>query len=223
MKLYYLKCKILSKLHSFFKSPEGGALPDKQLRLLIDEAATKDEILKNLDDFAQKSGKNDAIMFFFSGHGVDGAFLPSDYDGRNQVVKHKDLLDIIENSKAKSKIIIADACHSGSFTAKRQNHETTINTLYSAFSNSRGGTLLLLSSKAEETSIESNGLRQGVFSHFLITGLNGHANTNSDKIITVKEIYDYVYTNVRFFTNNRQTPVIRGNFDENMPMGTIRF
>ena len=39
----------------------------------------------------------------------------------------------------------------------------------------------------------------------------------------VKEIYDYVYTNVRFFTNNRQTPVIRGNFDENMPMGTIRF
>lgn len=211
------------KLHSFFKSPAGGALRDEQIRLLIDEDANRNDILKSLNYVAQQAGKNDIILFFFSGHGINGSFLPSDYDGRDQVVKHSEVLRILESSQAKSKVVIADACHSGSFTTKGADYEMTLNTLYSAFNNSRGGTLLLLSSKAEETSIESNGLRQGVFSHYLINGLKGSANTNQDKIITVKEVYDYVHANVRAFTNNTQTPVIRGNFDENMPLGTVPF
>lgn len=208
------------KLHSFFKSPPGGALLDEQIKILIDEDATKKNILSSLTYVAEKAKEKDIILFFFSGHGVNGSFLPSDYDGRNRVVKHTEVLDILESSEAKSKIVIADACHSGSFMAKGEDFETRLNTLYSAFNDSRGGTLLLLSSKAEEISIESNGLRQGVFSHYLIHGLKGKANTNGDNIITVKEIYDYVHKNVRAFTNNTQTPVIRGNFDENMPLGT---
>lgn len=211
------------KLHSFFKSPQGGAIPDNQIKLLIDEDATKDNILKNLREAAANAEENDLVLFFFSGHGINGSFLPSDYDGRYQVVEHQDVLNIMENSKAKSKVVIADACHAGSFNTKGANYETTLNSFYSAFNNSRGGTLLMLSSKAEETSIESNGLRQGVFSHYLINGLKGSANTNSDQLITVKEVFDYVHSNVRNFTNNRQTPVIRGNFDENMPLGTVPF
>jgi hypothetical protein len=35
-------------------------------------------------------------------------------------------------------------------------------------------------------------LRQGVFSHFLIRGLKGEADTNSDKVVTVEELYDFV-------------------------------
>lgn len=209
------------RLHSYFKSPAGGALPDNQIQILVDEDATKVKIIEALNNFGEKAGKNDMLMFFFSGHGVAGAFLPYDYDGGSLVLKHSDILRIMESSPAKSKVVIADACHSGSFTAKGENYETTLNHLYSAFNNSRGGTLLLLSSKAEETSIESNGLRQGVFSHYLIDGLKGGANVDDDDIITVTEIYDYVYTNVRRFTNNMQTPVIRGNFDEKMPLGSI--
>ncbi|MFK7947689.1 MAG: caspase family protein [Saprospiraceae bacterium] len=211
------------RLHSFFKSPAGGALPDNQIKILIDEDADKDGILKGLTSVAKQAGKKDIVLFFFSGHGINGSFLPSDYDGRDQVVKHSEILNILESSQAKSKVVIADACHSGSFTTKGAGFEMTLNSLYSAFNNSRGGTLLLLSSKAEETSIESNGLRQGVFSHYLINGLKGNANTNDDEIITVKEVYDYVHANVRAFTNNSQTPVIRGNFDENMPLGTVPF
>lgn len=210
------------KMYSFFKSPAGGAIPDNQINILIDEDATKDKILSTLSKVSKKAGKQDMILFFFSGHGINGSFLPFDYDGRTQVVGHKDLLNIMENSNAKSKIVIADACHSGSFTEKGVSYENTVNTLYSAFNDSRGGTLLLLSSKAEETSIESNGLRQGVFSHYLINGLKGKANANNDNIITVNEIYEYVYANVRNFTNNRQTPVIRGNFDEKMPLGSVQ-
>ncbi len=211
------------KLHSFYKSPAGGALPDEQIKILVDEDANKDNITKTLKEITSKANKQDMVMFFFSGHGISGAFLPSDYDGRMQIVSHKEILDIMESSKAKSKVVIADACHSGSFTEKGESYEAALNHLYSAFNNSRGGTLLLLSSKAEETSIESNGLRQGVFSHFLIEGLKGKANMDNDDIITVEEAFEYIYTNVRQFTNNRQSPVIRGNFDTKMPLGSSQY
>ena len=210
------------RLHSYFKSPAGGALPDSQIRVLIDEDATKANIMETLNDFGAKAGKNDMLMFFFSGHGINGAFLPQDYDGGYRVLKHSDILKVMESSQAKSKVVIADACHSGSFTAKGESYESTLNSLYSAFNNSRGGTLLLLSSKAEEVSVESEGFRQGVFSHYLIMGLKGKANVDNDDIITVEEIYNYVYTNVRLFTNNQQTPVIRGNFDKKMPLGSMQ-
>jgi hypothetical protein len=202
------------RLHSYFKSIAGGALPDSQIRVLIDEDATKANIMKTLNDFGAKAGENDMLMFFFSGHGMSGSFLPYDYDGGYQVLKQSDILKVMEQSHAKSKVVIADACHSGSFTAKENiADESTLNSLYRTFNNSRGGTLLFLSSKAEEISIESEGFRQGVFSHYLIKGLKGEANLDNDNIITVEEIYNYAYTNVRRFTNNQQTPMIRGNFD----------
>ena len=80
----------------------------------------------------------------------------------------------------------------------------------------------MLSSKGEENSIESNGLRQGIFSHYLIKGLTGAANMNGDEIVTIDELFFYVYNNVRYYTNKSQTPIIIGEFDRNMPLGVIR-
>ena len=79
-----------------------------------------------------------------------------------------------------------------------------------------------MSSKGEETSLESSGLRQGVFSHFLIRGLKGEADLNSDKVISVQELYDYIYNNVRAYTGNRQSPVIKGTYDPQMPVAGVR-
>ena len=81
----------------------------------------------------------------------------------------------------------------------------------------------MLSSKQEETSLESSGMRQGVFSHYLIDGLKGASDLNKDRIITIRELYDYVYANVKKFSGNAQTPVIAGNYDNNMPVGVVRF
>jgi hypothetical protein len=211
------------RLNAFLRSPEGGALPDEQIEVLIDESASRNEILNRLEGVAAKATKNDVIIFYFSGHGLEGSFLPNDYDGADYVVKHQTVKDILESSDAKAKIVIADACHSGSFLAARSgNYEAIVNTYYSAFKESKGGFALMLSSKGEESSIESNGLRQGIFSHYLIKGLSGAANTNADEIVTIDELFFYVYNNVRFYTNKSQTPIIIGEFDRNMPMSVIR-
>lgn len=212
------------RFHSFLKSPEGGAIPDERMSVLVDESATKEAILKKLKDVATRAGKNDCILFYFSGHGMKGAFLPIDFDGTNIKLEHSEINNIFSRSKAKTKIVIADACHSGSFdtNAKDATVNSMIGQYYKALENAHGGTALLLSSKAEETSIESNGLRQGIFSHFLIRGLKGAGDENDNKIVTVQELFRYVEANVSTYTNGYQTPIILGKYDKNIPLGVIR-
>ena len=79
-------------------------------------------------------------------------------------------------------------------------------------------TAILLSSKSEETSLESKGLRQGVFSHFLLRGLKGEADLNKDSVVTIKELFEYVSLNVKEYTEDKQTPEIKGEFDAQMPV-----
>ncbi len=213
------------RMYAFLKSPQGGALPDDQVRVLIDEDATKEGILKNMKEIFHKASENDMIFFYFSGHGLKGSFLPIDYDGTNNKLLHTEITDVLAGSKAKFKVCIADACHSGSVEESlysQKSPQNLIESYYDAFRASAGGTALMMSSKAEETSIENKGLRQGIFSHFLIRGLKGGADHDANDVITVGELFDYVKANVIYYTNSYQTPVIYGKYDKTMPLGVVR-
>ncbi|TNE64087.1 MAG: peptidase C14 caspase catalytic subunit p20 [Bacteroidetes bacterium] len=211
------------RFYAFLKSLEGGALPDDQVRILIDEEATRDHLLSTLKEVFDKAGPNDLVMFYFSGHGLNGSFLPFDFDGYNNKINHEEIAALFNQCKAKYKLCLADACHSGSIFAMRSGEtEPVLERYYSTLSKSVSGTALIMSSKADETSLESAGLRQGVFSHFLIRGLKGEADKNQDKIVSVQEIYEYIYDNVRAYTGNRQSPVIKGSYNPDMPVAVRR-
>lgn len=211
------------RFYAFLKSLEGGALPDDQVRILIDEEATRDNILGNVTDIFNKAGANDLVIFYFSGHGLNGSFLPIDFDGYNNKINHEEIAGLFNKCRAKYKLCLADACHSGSLFAMRSGEgEPALTQYYQSLSKSVAGTALIMSSKAEETSLESAGLRQGVFSHFLIRGLKGEADKNKDKIVSVQELYDFIYDNVRTYTGNRQSPVIKGTYDPAMPVAVQR-
>jgi hypothetical protein len=210
-------------IYAFLKSPDGGALPESQMRLLIDEDATHNGILSAMNNTFQQADDNDVVFFYFSGHGIPGAFLPIDYDGYNNLLKHEEIRNIIESSRAKHKIVVADACHAGTFAEAREGSLTLLlEKYYQAFANTKGGMAILLSSKSQEYSLEDNGLRSGIFSHYLIKGIRGPADRNSDGIVTVKEEFDYVFRNVRLYTANAQTPILIGNFDDKMPFALVR-
>lgn len=211
------------RIFSFLKSPEGGAIPDEQIRILIDDDATYESIKSTISYIFGKASSNDMVLLYFSGHGLPGSFLPIDFDGFNNKLSHEEITELFKESHAKYKLCIADACHSGSLLAMRSGSaQSIITSYYDKLAEANGGTALLLSSKSEETSLESSGLRQGVFSHFLIRGLKGEADSNNDQIISVQELFDYVYQNVRTYTGNRQSPVILGNYDKKMPVAVKR-
>lgn len=212
------------KVAMFFKSPEGGSLRDDHMSLLIDENATRKNIINSLKTTFSKAKSNDVVIFYFAGHGKDGAFLPIDYDGQSNELPHEEISEIFKASNAKHKICIADACHSGGLDRSTRDLgvANVLETYYDAWNSSKGGTALMMSSKSEETSLEFQGFRQGVFSYFLIKGLKGEADNDSDKIVTIKELYDYVNFNVRDYTGYSQNPVINGSFDRNMPVSVVR-
>ena len=211
------------QIYAFLKSPAGGALKDEQIRVLIDEEATRKNILQTMRDVFLKADENDVVVLYYSGHGLPGAFLPVDFDGFNNRLKHEDIKKVLKESKAKHKLCLADACHSGSLTAMRSaNMEGELQDYYTAFEKSSGGTALLLSSKGSEVSLEDHGLRQGIFSHFLIRGLRGEADQNGNQIVTVEELFNFVYKKVRAYTANAQTPKLSGEFDPTMPVALVR-
>ncbi len=211
------------QLYAFLKSPEGGAIPDDNIKILIDDAATNKAITQEINNIVSKADNNDVIMLYLSGHGLDGAFVPSDFDGRKGQISYDQILNTLNSSAAKHKLFITDACHSGSIIASaRSPWNVAVEKFYSAYNTINGGTAIMMSSKKEEVSLEYGGLRQGIFSHFLIKGLKGNADKNADKLITVTELYDYVSANVKSYTMNAQNPEIMGDFDKNMPIGLVR-
>jgi hypothetical protein len=209
-------------LYAFLKSPEGGAIPDENIAVLVDDAATRKNILGEMSSIFSKADANDVIILYMSGHGLDGAFVPVDFDGVNNLLAYDDILAMINTSAAKHKLYITDACHSGSMYAAKSGYDSPLRDFYSRFNTTKASSAIITSSKKDEVSLEYSGMRHGVFSHYLIEGLKGDANKNDDKVITVKELFDYISLNVRHHTANGQNPAIHGQYDPNMPVAFIR-
>ncbi len=82
----------------------------------------------------------------------------------------------------------------------------------------------LTASRDREVSYESAdwGGGHGIFTYYVVKGLEGSADSNRDGIVTADELADYVRTNVRTATKNQQTPTSeRGSFDPNMLLAYV--
>ncbi|MGB3079792.1 MAG: caspase family protein [Saprospiraceae bacterium] len=210
------------KVYAFLRSPEGGAVPDDHIRLLIDESAIAENIYKSLDDITAMAGPEDEVLVYLAGHGLQGFYVPTNSDGYSNKVEYEDIKNRLKSCQAHQKLVIADACYSGSLLAAKTPMFESVDLFYKKLSASGGGTAFLLSSKSEEYSLESQGLRQGIFSYYLIQGLKGEADTSGDRIVTLDELYTYVYAQVRKYSGNQQSPVLAGDIDRSMPLASIR-
>lgn len=172
--------------------------------ILLDRAATKAAIIAELHARFDHASTDDIIIFFFSGHGYKGGFLA--YDGE---LPYSLIREAMSASKCKNKMIFADACFSGKMRqGKRKIKEE----------NSDSNVMLFLSSRDNETSIERRDMTNGFFTVCLKDGLSGKADANRDRTITAKEIFDYVSTNVKKLSRDKQHPVMWGKFSNNMPV-----
>ncbi len=205
------------RFYAYLKSTKGGSVQDENIRILIDEAATKKNILKTMDNIFAKASQNDMLIFSFSGHGIEGAFCPYETNSNyNSMLKHSDIKKMFKKYPAKYKIIFADACHSGSIYKKTNKGLKPVN------KTNKTNIVIIMSSKYNEESEENPKIRQGAFSYYLLRGLQGKADRNNDKIITIKELFPYIKANVINFTNNRQTPFIEGKAPKNMIIGKLK-
>ncbi len=177
--------------------------------LLLNEKATKSRIIYTMETIFTQAKPNDMILLYFSGHGFAGGFCTYDTDCQGGgFLSYGDLKKIYSRSKAKRKVIFADACFSGSFRAKAQSQKSE------QVLNSQN-IMLFLSSRTDETSRERSDMKNGYFTHFLLKGLAGEADANKDKVVTSKELFTYVNKNVSEISRNNQHPVMWGKFSDN--------
>lgn len=203
--------------YNHLRSASGGDLPERQVRLLIDEEANYENIKAAMMELFLKADDNDVIELYFSGHGNQGAFLPINALESQNALFHSEVSKIMTMSRARHKLVIADACHAGALAQAKG-----VTSIYEAYNQINSGFALFLSSRKEEQSWENPDLQAGVFSYYLRQGLQGPADTNGDNILTIVELYDYVVPRVRHRTAGTQTPILEGIYDPNMPIGILR-
>ena len=151
-----------------------------------------------------KATASDAIILYFSGHGIPGGLVC--FDG---FLYYSSIQKIMRHSKARQKMIFVDACYAGKMrnTNRRSNNYSNENVMF------------FLSSRSFEKSLETprqTGFNNSLFTVFLERGLRGGAHVNRDKTITAKEIYDFVHQGVINASGGRQHPVMWGKFDGDM-------
>lgn len=175
-------------------------------RLLLDRNATKSAILKAIRAQFSKAGPDDIVVFFFSGHGVKGAFCA--YDG---MLDYSAVRKAMAASKSKNKMIFADACFSGKFRESK-------NASKHSAAAKKANVMLFLSSRSNEYSIERPGMSNGFFTTYLVNGLAGGADSNRDRTITARELFNFVSKGVSTATSDLQHPVMWGKFADTMPV-----
>ena len=157
------------RLNAFHSSHH---VPDENITVLIDEDAENKDIIEEVTNVASNCTDNDNFFFYFDGHSIPTGILG--YDGMvDNIVTYERLEKILKNSDAKHKLLIINAPYSEN-TEKTFDENTTV----------------FFAGSEDETTPETDGLRQTIFGHFLIRGLKGAANINDDKIVT--EIIMYV-------------------------------
>ena len=176
------------------------ATKDAYATTITNEGATRSAVLHAMQNVFADAKADDAVILYFSGHGTPGALVC--HDG---LLLYQQIFKVMKTCKASKKIIMADACYSGKMrTSKKQSDS------YNAQS-----VMLFLSSRTNEMSQESR-YQNSLFNIFLERGLRGGADKNRDRIITAREIFDFVHDGVSKASKETQHPVMWGKFDNNM-------
>jgi|GEM_PF-5101692 len=225
------------EFYKLLLSPLGGNFkPDHVVKLTNHEATTA-SVTRALRSFLKKPARDDLVIVYFACHGAPdfdrpgNVYLlthdtdPNDIAGTALPMREIDL-SLRENLLSERVIIFADTCHSaaiGGGIGRRGtvNNTALVNRYLKEVSTTRGGIALLTSAEANEVSFEDArwGGGHGVFTHYLLKGMQGEADLNQNGLVTVGELFEYVRAKVQEATEYRQHPSIGTNpYDRNLPL-----
>ena len=208
---------------------------------LYDGHATKRNIQSLLGtQIRSKAGREDTVLIFFAGHGapeesetsldgdgIEKYILPCDAnttDLYTTAIPMDEIARIFRRIKAERVIFLADCCYSGQSGGRTPLSRTRAN-ISDAFLDrlSKGkGRIIITASSASEVSKESDDLKHGYFTYYLLKGLKGAADVDGDGFIDVNEISSYLNREVPEATGQRQHPVKKGEAEGQVIIGRVR-
>jgi len=221
---------------------EYNQVPKENVVLLLDEEANLTRLRSALGVYLKnKASKEDMVIIYFAGHGAtereatspdgDGLekyLLPYDVDPKElyaTAMPMEEISRLFSRIRSDRLVFIVDTCYSGA-SGGRTISVTDIRAGISDGFLDRitggKGKIILTASGANEVSAESDELQHGIFTHFLIKGLQGQADSDGDGLITVDEVYTYVSKQVPQATNQEQHPVKKGIVEGPLVLSIVR-
>jgi len=159
------------------RSPDAGAMRQAILGL--------NERLRALSG----PGTSDSMLLvYYSGHGDAGALHLGETP-----LPLIELERMVRSSPARFRVLVSDACRSGTLTRSKGGRPAPPVALQSDGLGSVEGTVILTASAAGEDAQESDALQGSFFTHHLVSGLLGAADDDDDGEVTLSEAYRYAH------------------------------
>jgi hypothetical protein len=203
-------------LGNILTSPQRCAYPKSHVKVLTEEAATRQGILDGLDWLKKQTerGSEATAVVYFSGHGgympgyhlVPFGYEPPDLEGT--AISGAEFTAALRAIEAKKLLILLDCCHAGGMATAKAKEFTKapvppeLRDVLTAGS----GRVLIASSRRDEVSY--TGTPYSVFTQALREALAGHGAATQDGYATVADVAMYVGRVVPNRTQDRQHPIL---------------
>lgn len=191
----------------------GDGTKNFEIETLLNEASGRVAMGQIETLFA---GDHDVALLYFSGHGRESTTgteivfpLEAGSGGYYKGLQMRSIMDIVNRSPAKNKVIILDCCHAGDFGRYSIDVDN---------SDLRPGVSIMSACKGDEKAKLNPVAGHSVFTEALCMALNGAAADYLGNI-TIGSLYAYID---RFFTVSEQRPVFKTNATEFIPIRKLQ-
>jgi hypothetical protein len=204
------------------------AFPEENVAMLVNDQAAKSDIEKYIERWLpNRVEAGSSVFIYYSGHGAPNPITQESflvpYDGDPTFLEItgyslKRLYDQLGKLPAKDIVVMLDSCFSGtgerSVIAKGM-RPAVINVENPLLAGEK--IVVLTAGTGAQTSSTYHQKSHGLFTYFLLKGLQGAADTNQDNKIDLAELYSYLKPQVQGMArrefNNDQAPQLLGNPD----------
>lgn len=199
----------------------AGGFDAARIRLLTDntrELPTRANILAALQSVANATQPDDLLLFYYSGHGdkdESESYLVA-RDGRQVILSDSAVpvmrvKAIMEKAKARAKVILLDACHSGADFGGKGPQKMSPEFIQRVFEQAKG-LAILASCEQGQLSYEWRKQERSVFTHYLLEALQGNADRDDKHFVTVQDVNRHVTDGVSVWASQNdvsQTPTLQ--------------
>ena len=197
-------------------------VPARNIKEFVNDGADELEVILAVKDWiarSTKSGQSD-VYVFFAGHGLasdDGEkmyLLP--YDGSPRLLEEsaisRDVLfQDIAFANPRSVTVFLDTCYSGTTRGTDMLIASRPIAIRAKQSPIPEGFTVFTAAGSDQTAKPLEEAKHGMFSYFLMKGMEGDADANNDNQITAAELHQYVEQNVVQQSAGSQVPELQGD------------
>ncbi|MEE8574321.1 MAG: tetratricopeptide repeat protein [Thermodesulfobacteriota bacterium] len=210
-------------IYSCLVDPDVGGYAKENVKKFI--SPTSSELNEYLSEKLQSAGYDDTVFFYYSGHGLknkEGGLFLATRDTKPDLLRHNGgsvstflLQEELEECRSPRVCIILDSCFSGAYGAKGGGESDENIEEYITKLSSGTGKVVMASARSTQEAIEYDDIKHGIFTHYLLKGIEGEADARNLKngLITPTALYLYVKDEMERDLEGRQVPFISNEGD----------